>query len=272
MRTHQARYAHACYEHVEHSSKSSQRSMTYVWKCMGTHSSVAWRMCGSAWERKANDVILLSHPTPPHPTPPPPLLTVASWFLQMQRNVISPTPPHPTPPPRTVTCLAQHRSKTSVKFNNSYRAANQPIAKNNPAAWRPVTCSMSFWDRWPYHNYLESSTWKASFEKLFWKVWTFSGCCTSRLLFCLPSASRESCAVASGRPWNQELQGICTCVDPVVIFDVLLCEIAQWDVMLCCAAFCSVTACSSAVCCIWYEICAALCGCGFQSGACWKML
>ena len=30
-----------------------QRSMTYVCKCMRTYSSVAWRMCASAWERTA---------------------------------------------------------------------------------------------------------------------------------------------------------------------------------------------------------------------------
>ena len=30
-----------------------QRRMTYVCKCMRTYSSVAWRMCASAWERTA---------------------------------------------------------------------------------------------------------------------------------------------------------------------------------------------------------------------------
>ena len=30
-----------------------QRSMTYVCKCMRTYSSIAWRMCASAWQRPA---------------------------------------------------------------------------------------------------------------------------------------------------------------------------------------------------------------------------
>ena len=44
------KHQHVC---VEAQENVQQRSMTYVWKCKRTRSSVAWRMCGSARERAA---------------------------------------------------------------------------------------------------------------------------------------------------------------------------------------------------------------------------
>ena len=43
----------ACWSFWRVHENVQQRSMTYVCKCMRTYSSVAWRMCASAWERTA---------------------------------------------------------------------------------------------------------------------------------------------------------------------------------------------------------------------------
>ena len=61
------------------------RSMTYVWKCKRTCSSVAWRMCGSARERTVwlqSQWTLTSRPTPPPPPPTPtPKISTRAWPL-----------------------------------------------------------------------------------------------------------------------------------------------------------------------------------------------
>ena len=124
--------------------------VTNMWSVATNPVSVAWRMCGSAWERKANDVIIPPHPPhPTHPTPPPTHPPALDRSILISASAKEHYYPHPTPPhpcPRTVTCLAQHRSITSVKFSNSYRAASQPIAKNIYWEWQEclVFCVLFF--------------------------------------------------------------------------------------------------------------------------------
>ena len=75
-----------------------QRSMTYVWKCKGIYSSVAWRTYGYEWSARELTVMLhhvyVDVPVAllSHPTPPPPNVMLIVWCKKWQQSRASQMP------------------------------------------------------------------------------------------------------------------------------------------------------------------------------------